>query len=293
MRVIERERLPFHPRLGRNVNHDSASRAYRVQPRRTVALKSVRHESHIPVLDQGSLGSCTGNAGVAAIYRAPYVAGVVKPWSFPATEDGAVALYSQASKVDAFRGEYPPDDTGSDGLSIAKVLKSAGIVSGYRWAFTLQEALEALMETPLITGIPWLNSMFDAPSNGILTVNQTSGLAGGHEIAVDEYIAADDPRTSAGALVGGPNSWGPSWGDHGRWYMRVQDWAGLLAQDGDVTQFVPLSQPAPVPVEPASTDPAGDRLWNAAKAWAHAPHTGSNRAAAQAVKDWATETGRS
>jgi hypothetical protein len=297
-RQILRIVLPSHPLLGRNVNHDSASRSYRVQVPRKVDFRSVRHQSSIGILDQGSVGSCTGNAGTSAIYHAPYVSGVVKPWAYPASESGAVSLYSDATKVDPFAGSYPPTDTGSDGLSIAKVLKAKGIISGYLWAFTLDEALAQLMKTPLLTGIPWLNSMFDTTSDGHaghVVVNQMSGAAGGHEICVDELVVGT--ATNRGDwFVGGPNSWGPGWGDGGRWYLSVPEWDWLLSQQGDVTALVPNTKPAPEPV-PDPTDPAtdvaGDTLWSATKSWATAPHTGGNARAAKAVRAWAKATNRS
>jgi hypothetical protein len=282
--------LPFHQLLGRNVNHDPRSLAYPVAPAAT-ELAAVRHAAHIAVLDQGELGSCCGNAGVSAIYHEPYVEGTVIPWvAYAATESGAVALYSRATQLDDYAGSYPPTDTGSDGLSVAKALKAAGIISGYQHAFTLQSALLQLMATPLITGISWYNSMFDAGPDGVLTVDLGSGLAGSHELCVDEY------RPAVGnlpALVGGPNSWGPGWGDRGRWYLTVDDWGTLLEQDGDVTAFVPVDQPAPTPTpdpEPAD-DPYDAVLWTATKAWAAGRHTGSNATAARAVTAWAKSKG--
>jgi hypothetical protein len=273
-------RLPQHPRLGRHVAHDPRSRSFRVPQHAAAApLVATRHEAHIGILDQGNLGSCTGQAGLAAIYRAPYVSAVVKPWRYPADESGAVALYSRSTAIDPYPGAYPPDDTGSDGLSIAKVLKADGIVSEYRWAFTLAEALGALMTTPLITGVPWFESMFDTDGSGHVVVDEASGLAGGHELCVDEF------RPGVGtspAMVGGPNSWGNSWGDNGRWYLTVDEWGRLLSQDGDVTAFVPATAPQPTP------GPDDDAtLWQATKAWAAARHVGANAQAARAVQTWA------
>lgn len=293
-REILRIVLPSHPLLGRNVNHDSASRAYRVQVPRRTSFRSVRHESRIAILDQGSLGSCTGNAGVSAIYHMPFVSGRTA-WSYPASEDGAVSLYSAATQIDPFAGQYPPTDTGSDGLSIAKVLKSKGIISGYLWAFTLDEALAQLMETPVLTGIPFLNSMFDttdAGHPGHMVVRVDSGLAGGHELCADELVVGSRPDRS-NWFVGGPNSWGSGWGDGGRWYLTVPEWGWCLDNQGDVTAFVPNSQPAPTPTPTPSTDPAGDALWAATKRWSHARHSGGNAAAARAVRAWAKSTGRS
>jgi hypothetical protein len=281
MPEIYRRQLPMHPLLGRHVNHDPRSRAYAVQPTATT-LTAVRHAAHIGILDQGQLGSCTGNAGVGAIYREPFYP--LDSKLYPPNEASAVALYSAATILDSYAGTYPPTDTGSDGLSVAKALKAAGIISGYLHAFDLQSALLQLMTTPLITGITWYNSMFDpSPQTGLLTVDPSSGVAGGHELCVDEYIP---PAGSAPGAVGGPNSWGTSWGKDGRWYMFVTDWEALLADDGDVTAFVPATQPAPTPTDPDAT------LWAAVRHWAvDETHIGDNKRAATATRTWAKAKG--
>jgi hypothetical protein len=290
MPEIYRRRLPLHPLLGRHVRHDPRSRAYPVAPTAT-ALTAVRHSAFIDILDQGQLGSCTGNAGVGAIYRAPfYGAQGEGPFAYRGNEDGAVALYSAATKLDGYAGTYPPTDTGSDGLSVAKALKAAGIISGYLHAFDLQSALLQLMDTPLITGITWYESMFTPDADGVLTVDPESGVAGGHELCVDEYV----PPSASGivpAMVGGPNSWGTGWGKDGRWYMFVDDWQHLLADDGDVTAFVPATQPAPVPIPAPDVDVADQALWSATRHWSSLPHVGTNAAAAHAVKTWAKAKG--
>lgn len=307
-RLIERVVLPSHPLLGRNVNHDSASRAYRVQPRRAGVIRPVRHESHIAILDQGQLGSCTGNAGVSAIYHHPYPGDTSKPYpGYGPDEAGAVSLYSAATQIDPYAGEYPPEDTGSDGLSIAKVLKAKGVISGYLWAFTLAEALAQLADTPEITGLIWYNSMFDTTDSGHaghLVVRQDSGVAGGHEICVDEVITPSNATVDVAQLssmadqifVGGPNSWGRSFGDDGRWYMTAREWGSLLAQQGDVTSFVAASLPEPQPQpDPGTVDEkaAGDKLFRSVpKGWLKVNHVGDNAKAAKAVKAWAKATNR-
>jgi hypothetical protein len=65
-------------------------------------------------------------------------------------------LYSDATKIDPWTGEWLPDDTGSDGLSIAKVLLTRGLISGYQHATTLEAALTALAQRPVMIGSSWL-----------------------------------------------------------------------------------------------------------------------------------------
>jgi hypothetical protein len=282
--------LPYHPRLGRSVNHDSRSRAYPIRET-DVPIVTVQHQRHVPIFDQGQLGSCTGNAGVGCTGTGSLYATISSP-RYAWNEDGAVALYSRATQLDSYGGSYPPDDTGSDGLSIAKALKEAGEISGYLWAFTPEQARAALMTTPVITGINWYDDMFDPTSDG--QVKPTGGLAGGHEIVVDGYeLVGSAPSNDD--RVWFTNSWGDGWGVGGRFWMRFGDWSDLLSRDGDVTQFVPLTSPAPTPTPGPVVDEkaAGDALWHDLNAWSHHPHTGENHRAAVAVKNWAKATGRS
>jgi hypothetical protein len=243
-RTITRERLdwegtPFP--LGRHLNHDSMSRAYPYRVPRKAVLRTVQHQRHVGVFDQGDLGSCTGNAAVGCLGTGPFWATMNErdaPF-WPLNQAAAVRCYSDATRIDPFRGVYPPDDTGSDGLSVAKVLKAAGAISGYEHAFGLEAALAALMDRPWITGTMWFDGMFNPDGDGI--VHATGRPAGGHEYLGDGYDAER-------GLVWFTNSWGPSWGKGGRFAMQAEEFADLLAQNGDVTVFVPVTEPAPAPV---------------------------------------------
>jgi hypothetical protein len=56
------------PRLGRHVVHDSRSRRFAGAGARSEdSPQVVRHTVHIPVIDQGDVGSCTGHAGTNAL----------------------------------------------------------------------------------------------------------------------------------------------------------------------------------------------------------------------------------
>lgn len=263
-RVIYRERLrPTDGRLGRHVHHDSRSRAYAYRPAGAVKLRTVRHERHVPVFDQGHLGSCTGNAAVGCMATGQFFATLDRAdqEAFPLNEDGAVRCYSLATAADDYAGTYPPDDTGSDGLSVAKVLTTAGLISGYRHAFSLDDALAALMVQPLITGTVWTQDMFDVDRNGI--VSPTGAEVGGHEYVVDSFDTATN-------LVGFTNSWGTGWGWQGRFFMPAEVFGNLLDRQGDVTVFVPATAPPPMPNLPDDPDAVLARAlgeWSRSTAW--------------------------
>src|ERR1044072_4809916 len=97
-------------------------------------MVSMRHLSMIPVLNQGNLGSCTGNAATKNMSYGEFW--LVEGESVLSTEDTlkneiyAVGVYSAATELDPWEGSYPPDDTGSDGLSVAKLLRQRGLING-------------------------------------------------------------------------------------------------------------------------------------------------------------------
>ncbi len=287
VRSIYVERLPLHPLLGRHVYLDSMSKDYAVQPG-AAPVTSIRHSQNIGILDQGQVGACTGNAATSCAYHEPfYLAAGEKDWRYSPDETGAQAWYHDNTANDGYPGTWAPDDTGSDGLTSSKMAVQAGIASGYRAALDLDSSLQALMSAPGITGIPWYNSMFEAPQSGLIEVDITSGLAGGHELVVDEVVAADAPGNGTGVLlVGGDNSWSNTWGNEGRWYLRAADWWRLRKNQGDVYFWTPKSQPAPKPT-PTSADGNDVNLWAAVEDWTTEPHVGVNHRAAGAVKMWA------
>lgn len=264
-------------RLGRHVNHDPRSLAFRVgQPAR--ALVSVLHERVTPVLDQAALGSCVGNASVGALGTAPLLAAL--PTGHPTLDENfAVQVYEDATRLDPYPGAYPPDDTGSDGLSGAKALKARGLISGYLHATDLTTMQTALQDTPVIVGVNWYSG-FDTPDmNGHVRIS--GSIRGGHEF---EVIGVDVTAKTFTAV----NSWGPSWGVNGRFTFSFADMTRLLSEDGDCTQLLPLTVPVPVPTPtPTPTPVPGDvdlaAWWAKTKTWAAARHVGTNKTAAQAA----------
>lgn len=264
------------PRLKRHVRHDSRSLLFLAPESDLGTLKSIRHEVHIPTLDQGQLGSCTGNAGTLAIATGalwvPQVQARLSANDAVLDEQFAVALYSAATMQDNFDGYYPPVDTGSDGLSVAKVLKSWGLINGYTHATSLNAALTALAKQPVIIGIGWHDSMYNPTSAGYIAVN--GPVVGGHEICLDELDVEKE-------LVWIHNSWSDAWGIEGRACLGWEDLAKLLADDGDCTIFTPLTQPAPIPTptpDPVVTDPEAEYK-AAAVEWLKVKHATKNNVA--------------
>lgn len=181
---------------------------------------------HSYVAEGIGVHNCTGNACAQALNCDPLL---------PAgrrllTEADATAIYSWATHHDPFRGAYPPVDTGSDGLSVAKAARKLGLIGSYRHAFGLQHVLGALVLRPLIIGIPWTEGMFTPDPDGYLHI--TGAVAGGHELC----LRGIDVEARTVRVL---NSWSASWGVGGEAVLRWDDLGTLLAQQGDATVLLP------------------------------------------------------
>lgn len=270
--------------LGRHVLHDSRSLDYRhvASGRELVA---VEHARHIPILDQGDVGSCTGNAATGGLATEPVeLADVVAKVLAELNEAYALGIYSDAETIDG-DGPYPPNDNGSSGLSVAKVLKARGLISGYRHATSLEDALDALQGGPVLWGTSWVAGFDSIDANG--QIHWTGASRGGHELV----LRGDDPTTE---LVDGDNSWGTTWGPlGGRFKISHADLAKSLADDGDITILVPFVAPAPPNPEPVPTLLRFVQTWwSAVEHWAvDERHVEDNKRAATAARALAVAAG--
>lgn len=229
VQIIE-EVHDFEQRLGRHIEHDIRSLDYKVASnpfkkiQATVAPKtSVLWQRYSPILDQGQLGSCTGNAITGWLGCAPHA--TTTAFARQYNEDFAIKVYEQATIIDGVPGSYPPDDTGSSGLAVAKVAKSMGLISSYKTATTTNELILALHTAPVIVGVAWYENFFTPDSKGQVHVG--GKIAGGHEFLIRGY----DAKTK---LFTADNSWGTSWGIKGSFTFSTATWESLRKQQADV-----------------------------------------------------------
>ncbi len=225
-------------RLGRHLWLDSRSLAYAMEG--DLELMALRPRDRlwdriVPIMDQGSLGACTGFAGTGALGTQPYYSAAGhRALPTPASgtpEEYAVNLYADATHADAWPGEYPPQDTGSSGLAICKVLKQRGTITGYRWAISARGLLRLLQDGPVLMGMPWYSSFFEPNGSGFIDARrwQTSGLAGGHEV---EIVGCDiDENDLSQTVLTCANSWSRSWGDSGYFRLRLGTYERLRGVD--------------------------------------------------------------
>jgi hypothetical protein len=224
-------------RLGRHVNHDERSKLYALAESEPL---TTRWERVIGILDQGSVGACTGFACTGHLGTQPDD-GDLAAAGVTVVLDNAegLTLYSAAEVIDG-DGPYPPQDNGSSGLSVAQAAKNAGLCSGYVHAFSIAACHTAIQTGPFMLGTNWYTS-FDSPdANGVIAIEPGATVRGGHEYECIGYDAGRD-------LWECVNSWGESYGLAGHFFINSATLTTLLAGDGDATQLVPLSKPAPTP----------------------------------------------
>lgn len=215
------------PRLGRKLQLDARSLPYMVTAADPRTLRSVHWPRRLPILDQGPLGACVGFTMASALGTYPLSAfpqlrGVVG--SGTEATDFAQGLYSEATAIDPWEGTWPPEDTGTDGLSAAKVLKRRGLISGYRHASSLAGLLTLLQDGPVAMGMPWHEGFFEPDEDGRIDTDGRADtpMVGGHEVLV-VGVVLDPSGHLDQALLTVANSWSPGWGDRG--YFRM---AGAL-----------------------------------------------------------------
>lgn len=304
--ILPQKDRPARP-LGRNVNHDPRSLRFLAAPKKaTVTPKTVFWPRHTPLLNQGlpepGVGSCTLSSSLAVLGSDPFWATLPTGIRHNLSDGGAAQalaeqLYSETTKIDPFPGTYPPEDTGSDGNSAAKTLRDLGLISGWTHITSVAAAHAAIPKGPFIVGTVWMSGQDTPDRNGVvLPVGEEEG---GHEYACFGYDAVTD-------LWWFWQSWGEDFGveppvpaiaaavpGRGAFAMSSKSLSWLLAQQGDATQFVPLTQPAPEPAPVLADDPMADFPFDEVDPWADSPHIWRRAtSASKAYKAWRDRVGR-
>lgn len=252
---IRLPKIGTDPRLGRRIDHDPMSAFYRY-PTEGLEVVDVEHACHIDTLNQGAAGKCTAEAACYDLASDPF-------WSTLDTSEQQMlgdiwtdGFYSDEESLDG-DGPYPPNDNGSSGLTSAKIAKSRGLIAGYQHTFTGTDALKALGQTPISIGMLWKEGCDDVNVD-TGEIKYTGAVRGGHEISGFKIDAARKRLWTR-------QSWG-QWGYQlgGTMWMSFGMLDDVLGDQGDVTIFVPKSQPAPTPTPPSDVNAA---LVAAAAAW--------------------------
>jgi hypothetical protein len=181
------------------------------------------------ILDQGREGACVGFGWAAEALSTPVSVDLtrLKAQAPHDPTEFAKAVYNRAKVLDEYPGE---DYDGTSVLAGAKAMREAGLIKEFRWCFTIEDVIDALMtKGPVVLGIYWYESMYNAPE-GILSVS--GDIVGGHCITAVGFKLAKDSATGEDTIIL-QNSWGDSWGAWGLAEIRVRDLKALLDNDGE------------------------------------------------------------
>lgn len=166
-------------------------------------------------LDQGATSMCVGYSWCHWLADGPVTQRIrVAPkW-----------VYDRAQALDEW------DGTDYDGTTVragAKALTERGAIGSYLWAWDADTVVRAILDVgPVVVGTNWYNSMFDPAASGQLTVDPSSGVAGGHAYLLNG-ASLDTGRVRV------KNSWGRGWGRNGRAWMTIPDLNHLIAEQGE------------------------------------------------------------
>jgi hypothetical protein len=167
--------------------------------------------------DQGMTSQCTIFAWLHVEHDGPITHRGAKPL------DNPTRLYQLGQAID---GTPISDvDSGLTSDAAAQVMKREGYVGEYRWALTLDEVLDCLLNAgPGTLGSWWLSGMNDPNSKGVITY--TGAPLGGHQ-----YVLNGVNKTTR--LVRMKNSWGRGWGRNGFSYMTFDTLDAILKDGGE------------------------------------------------------------
>ena len=222
------------PRCDRIVQFDPRSLSYSVidaVPENHLSWEGLEVISKVRIkhkgnhLDQGREGACVGMGLTNAMRYEPIIGDLDKYNERFAIEQ----VYWEAQKNDQFQGgEYPgasPRMGGTSVLEGVKQLKRLGLISGYRWAFTIEELLLGLGYFGVaVIGVPWYERMNYPEEDGRIRIG--GRVVGGHCVALIGYNKNSERVRVA-------QSWGMDYGILGECYLMRDDLDCLLNQQGE------------------------------------------------------------
>lgn len=217
---VEVVHLPqLRTNLGRQMVHDRRSKAF---PTQVVVDRSKWQDKVIRIIDprvnpNQCHGECTGCAKAMQLNAVGNrVKGMVLDM------DDAHKLYSLATQLDPFEGEWPPDDQGSSGLASAKAAKRLGLGGEYRHVFGgADEVVQLIMLGYVVSvGTWWYDGMFHM--NDAKLIEPSGPQVGGHQ-----YVAHGYNKRKDLVVI---RCW---WGQFRDAYIRREQLNELLLDGGD------------------------------------------------------------
>jgi hypothetical protein len=220
-------------RLDRLVELDPRSREYPIG----AVLRTLDVRSHVWRLlrvlygDQGHEGACVEFGLLHVLACLP----IVQQLAVLQAIRREHLIYWPSQVRDPFPGgEYPgavPQEGGTSETTALKLLREAGIISSYSWAFNFDEAVAGVVHSgPANVAIGWTDGMMEASPEGL--IRDEGPVVGGHDVAwIGVQIAKriDGRRLDVAVIA---QSWGLDYGDRGRVYLPLEDLSARLADQG-------------------------------------------------------------
>lgn len=206
--------------------YDERSRSYAARaPQQAVVVRSRTWADPLR-LDQGDTGTCVAQCGTGQLAADPIQRTGL-------SENYAFVLYD-AIKQNQDHEADPDRQLGTSVLSLCKELKAEGLISSYRWCFSVDDVVHALSTGgTVMAGTDWYEGMFDPDENGYVPL--TGNVVGGHSYLLRGVAVTREH-------VRFRNSWGAGWGLNGDGRLRWADLERLIDQQGEfavVTETVP------------------------------------------------------
>jgi hypothetical protein len=217
----------FTPTLDWVSNHDERSRNYSIAEKVGTVEPKKKYWTSGVVLDQGREGACVGFGWTGELLASPM------PFRTDDTQanEFALSVYRRAQQLDQWAGE---NYSGTSVLAGAKVMKEKGYISGYRWAFNMDDLRSAVIsEGPVVIGVPWKDGMYETRPSGLVDISGEP--IGGHCLFLTGY----NPRARLKGekanleVYRWRNSWGLGYGVNGNGFIKAEDLATLLKATGE------------------------------------------------------------
>jgi hypothetical protein len=189
-----------------------------------VALPEFNVLAHGRLLDQLLTGTCVGHTWLA--WENCYPRGRRHQQG----SNKALEWYDRATILDPWPDNDGDRQAGTSTQAGAQVALEWGLGKSYIWATTLEDARAAIVSevSPVVFGTYWYWSMDETDSNGVITVDLRSGIAGGHE-----WLCFGVTMVGGVVYYVCQNSWGEGWGADGIFYVSENDMRKLLYSGGE------------------------------------------------------------
>lgn len=119
--------------------------------------------------------------------------------------------------------------TNYDGTTVragAKILKELGVIEEYRWAFSIDDVINAVTYLgPMVVGTMWYSRM-TSPSSDRAIISPKGRSEGGHAYMING-IDNDNEMFRI------KNSWGKNWGKNGQAFISFKNFEKLLHDQGE------------------------------------------------------------